>query len=88
MATYFITTQQLGKLLTSHSFHKKRFMLATTHIDKTAFDKIFTSKDTLAYSSQFEIVEGDVLLFTDHIAQCKAMAEVQVGVCNGLKARN
>lgn len=80
MATYFITTQQLGKLVTSHFFHKKRFMLATTHISKLAFESMFKSPDTMAYSSQFEILEGDVLLFTDHIAQCKAYAEVEVGV--------
>lgn len=77
MATYFITTQQIAKLVTSRQFMKNKFILANSTISKAEFDTLFNSSHTLAYSSQFEIVEGDILIFTDHVMQCKAMAEVK-----------
>lgn len=77
MATYFITTQQITKLVTSRQFMKNKFILANSTISKTEFDTMFNSKHTLAYSSQFEILESDILIFTDHVMQCKAMAEVK-----------
>jgi hypothetical protein len=76
MATYFTTTQQLNKLLASHKFNKARLSIVTKHISKTDFEEVFIADETLAYSEQFEIEEGDELLFTDHIAQSKALAEV------------
>jgi hypothetical protein len=76
---YFITHLQMQRLVTSHTFIRSKLKLKESLLTRAEFNTLFGSSETLAWNSQYTLREGDKLLFTDHVAQSAAMAEVIAG---------
>lgn len=73
---YFITHIQMNRLQTSYTFIRSKLQLKESLLSKAEFNNLFGSSETLAWNSQYTLQAGDKLLYTNHVAQSAAVAEV------------